>query len=339
MTAVGRRRTLGPADLLDRQLLNLLQSDFPVVAEPFAALAARLGTTEVDVLARIRRLREAGVIRHLNAIVDGAAVGYRSILVALEVDPARIDEAAAVISAHPGVSHNYARDNALNLWFVLAVSPGSDPEATAADLAARAGARRYLLLPALKLFKIAVEFDVVSGRPAARTRHRRPVSSPRAFDGRERALLRVLQEDLPLASRPFAAVAGAASLSEEELLAGAQRLMEEGVIRRFAAVLRHHDAGFESNAMVCWRVPQSRVEEVGEALAASPLVTHCYHRPTYPEWPYAVYSMIHARSRRQCELAVADLARQVGVSDYLLLFSIREYKKERPRYFAEPAPA
>lgn len=336
MTAARQRRAPGPADMLDRQLLNLLQSEFPIVAEPYAALAARLGTNQADVLERMRRLWDNGVIRHLNAIIDGAAVGYRTTLVALEVDPARIDDAAAVISAHPGVSHNYARDNALNLWFVVAVPPGADPAAAAADLAARAGAKRHLLLPALKLFKIAVEFDVVNGRPAARTRRRRSASL-RRFDERERALIRVLQDDLPLAPRPFAAAAQAAGLSEEDLLAGARRLLEEGVIRRFAAVLRHHDAGFEGNGMVCWRVPEGRVDEVGEALAASPLVTHCYHRPTYPDWPYPVYAMIHARNRRECEAAAADLSRQVGVADYLLLFSVHEYKKERPRYFSEPA--
>lgn len=334
MTAA-QQRSAGPADLLDRQLLNLLQSDFPLVQRPFAALAEALHLGENDVLERVRRLRDAGVIRHLNAIFDGPALGYSTTLVALEVDPARLDEAAAVVSAHPGVTHNYARDNGFNLWFVLAVPPGVDVATAARDLAREAGAIRHLLLPSLKLFKIAVQYDVVKGEAASRERPTRRRAEPRPLDERERALVRALQDDLPLEPRPFAALGERTGVSEDELLEGARRLLEQGVMRRYAAVLRHQEAGFEGNGMVCWRVPEERIQEVGEALAASPLVTHCYHRPTHPEWPYPVYSMVHAADRAECERAAAQLSRQAGVPDYLLLFSTREYKKERARYFAE----
>ncbi len=335
MTAARQPRPAGSADLLDRQLLNLLQSDFPLVPRPFAALAATLSTTEDDIVERVRRLRDDGIIRQLSAIFDGPALGYSTTLVALEVAADRLDQAAAVISAHPGVTHNYARDNRFNLWFVLAVPPGVDPAATARDLAHRAGAVHQLLLPSLKLFKIAVQYDVVKGEAAGRERPKHRRAELRPVDDHDRDLVRALQEDLPLAARPFAVLAERAGLTEDELLAGARQLLGQGVMRRYAAVLRHQEAGFEGNGMVCWRVPEDRIPEVGETLAASPLVTHCYHRPTYPDWPYPVYSMIHATSRRDCEHAAAELSRQVGVDDYLLLFSTREYKKERARYFVE----
>jgi len=148
--------------------------------------------------------------------------------------------------------------------------------------------------------------------------------------------VRVLQEDLPITSRPFAVEAEALGVSEEALLAQARAFLDEGVMRRFAAVLRHQEAGFEANGMACWAVPEERIEEVGSILAASPRVSHCYHRPTYPDWPYPLYSMVHSRSREECESIVAGLSRQTGISDYTILFSSKEYKKERVKYFADP---
>ena len=71
-------------------------------------------------------------------------------------------------------------------------------------------------------------------------------------------------------------------------------------MRRFAAVLRHQNAGFTSNGMVCWKVPEERIREVGELAASFPQVSHCYQRPTYPDWPYSLFSMVHSRSDEKC---------------------------------------
>jgi DNA-binding Lrp family transcriptional regulator len=90
--------------------------------------------------------------------------------------------------------------------------------------------------------------------------------------------------------------------------------------------------------MACWAVPEERIDDVAQVLAASPRVSHCYRRPTFPDWPYALFSMVHARSRQQCEGIVAELSRLTGISDYTILYSTREYKKERVQYFVEQGP-
>src|SRR5438876_449429 len=125
------------------------------VERPFAMVADQLGLSEGDVLARTQALRNAGVLRHLSPIFDVFRLGYKSALIAAAVDPARVEEAAAVISAHPGVSHNYAREHRFNLWFVMAIPREHDFEGTANQLAADAGATRCIILPAIRLFKIA----------------------------------------------------------------------------------------------------------------------------------------------------------------------------------------
>src|SRR5687767_14498528 len=105
-------RTVGRIDLdeVDQLLLNTIQTEFPLVSRPFAALGARLGIDEDEVLRRYSRLKDDRIIRQVSAIFDTRKLGYRSSLVATAVNESRVDEAAEIINAHPGVSHNYRRD-------------------------------------------------------------------------------------------------------------------------------------------------------------------------------------------------------------------------------------
>ena len=153
----------------DRTLLDRVQAGVPLVELPFAALAAELGTTEADVLARLARLVEARVLRQIGAIFDTRACGYASALVAARVAPDALEGAAAVVSAHPGVSHCYERDHAWNLWFTLAVPPASrlGLEETVARLGAAAAAESIRALPALRTFKIAARFALDDGEGAS----------------------------------------------------------------------------------------------------------------------------------------------------------------------------
>jgi DNA-binding Lrp family transcriptional regulator len=104
-------------------------------------------------------------------------------------------------------------------------------------------------------------------------------------------------------------------------------------MRRYAAILRHRDVGFTANGMIVWNVPEPRIEEVGEILGAFPQVSHCYRRPVYPDWKYNVFSMVHARSLEAAEKMAVEMSGQIGVSDYKILLSSREFKKERVKYF------
>src|SRR5436305_3895561 len=154
----------------DRELLNAVQWDFPLEPRPYAVLAERLGIEEADVRARVARVKELGVLRQLSAIFDTRALGYQSALVAAKVDPDRVDEAAAVISEHPGVSHNYKRNHAYNLWYTLAVPPGDDIDEHLAVLHHDSGSLVTRKLPTLQLYKIGVKLDMTGATAAdART--------------------------------------------------------------------------------------------------------------------------------------------------------------------------
>ena len=326
-------------DDLDRRLLNEVQGDFPLTAKPFAALAERLEIDESEVMRRLEQARSSGVLRHLSAIFDVFRIGYRSTLVAMHVPDERLDDAAAVISAHPAVSHNYGREHFFNLWFVIAVPRSADMEGIIADLGRRAGSTRTITLPALKLYKIDVEFDMVGGKGQMTRRNGQRSKPRRDLTADEIEIIRQMQSDLALVSEPFVAPAAKLGVSVDELLSRLHAMREEGIMRRFAGVLRHREAGFLANGMACWIVPEERAEEVGEIFSSHPKVSHCYKRPTYDDWPYSTFTMIHAHERAECEAVAAELSGKTGITDYEILYSHTEYKKERVQYFLEDSVA
>ncbi|HEU5393794.1 MAG TPA: AsnC family transcriptional regulator, partial [Candidatus Methylomirabilis sp.] len=325
----------------DKRLLNLLQSDFPLVRRPYAALGERLQAGEEEILARIGRLREEKIIRQISAIFDTRSLGYKSSLVAMRADPARVDEAAAVVNTHPGVSHNYKRNHTFNIWFTIAIPPQKDLEATVKRLHDLARAESTRILPTLRLFKIGVNLDMTGeSNPAAieepvYSDKKREGADPAALTPQEMQAIRELQEDLPLTSAPFDPMAARMGITPEGLFAVAAELGRRGHLRRFAAVLHHRTAGFRANAMGVWKVPESRTDEVGALMGSVRGVSHCYLRPTYPDWPYNIFTMVHGRTVQECEEILGAISRTTGITDFAQLYSTKEYKKTRVRYFTD----
>ena len=318
---------------LDKQLLNAVQKEVPLSPQPFALIAEELGTTEEDVLTRLKRWRdEEGVIRQLSAIFDTRKLGYTSTLVAMHIPKDRIDEAAAIVNAHPGVSHNYERDHEFNLWFTCAVPPGMDLDQHIDRLHELTGSESTRILPTLKMFKIEVRLDMETGVSNADGPPPPKVEIPPLTDDDIRAI-RALQVDMPLVSRPYAEEAKTVGMSEDELLAFAHRFVADGRMRRCAAILRHRRAGFLANGMGVWKMPEEKAQELGYRIASFPQVTHCYQRPVYEDWPYRVFSMVHARDEEKVREVIEGISRETGLDDYRILFSTREFKKTRVPYF------
>ncbi len=329
-------------DIADREISNVIQSAFPLVEEPFEEIGRAVGMSGDEVIRRIEILKRKHVVRQISAIFDTRRLGYKTLLVAMRFPPDRLESAAQVINEHPGVSHNYAREGSYNLWFTLAVPPYESLDDTVEEMAKRTGAETYRLMPTIRFFKIGVNFDMVKNEGAADEYY-----SPDGFDQSdpqawnkavpitdfEVEVVRELQEDMPLEQRPFESMAGRLGISQPELFAAAESLKQRGIMRRYSAVLHHRRAGFKSNAMVVWKVPEERSIEVGNLMAKSPWVTHCYERPTFPDWKYTHFTMIHATSKDKCEEVASQISEQTAIDDYMLLYSTREYKKTRVRYF------
>ncbi len=319
------------------ELLYRMQNAFPLTERPFAALAEELKSDEGTVLETVRQLKEEGIIRQTSAIFDTKRLGYHSSLVAFKVPEERIESAAEVINAHPGVSHNYLRNHDFNIWFTLAVPPDSrlGLQGTIDRLRRHTGAEEAITLPTLKMFKISVKLDTTGKQSKKEKVHRRE-SKPIKMKARHYAVIRELQKDIPIVSEPFRETVQRLNMSYEELFDLAEQLKEAGVMRRFATILNHRKAGFTANAMSVWNVPEERGEELGKKIAEFRAVSHCYLRPKYPNWPYNLFAMVHATSQEACDDVIEEIARETGLTEYGKLYSTREFKKKRLVYF-DPA--
>ncbi|HEX2305093.1 MAG TPA: Lrp/AsnC family transcriptional regulator [Nitrososphaeraceae archaeon] len=325
-------------DPLDKQLLNEIQWTFPLSGRPYLEIATKHGLTEDDVMRRISLMKRSGLIRQINAIFDTRKLGYKSALVAFAVKKGNLDSVALEINKHPGVSHNYERDHEFNMWFTLAVSPDGDLKKDLEHMASLEGVIKFRLLPTLKLYKIGVKLDMVNSDPSKLT----PDDNVKTIDQkkfeltpRDKEFIRELQKDLDVKPRPFDNSANNLGITVDELFKKAVEYESMGVMRRFAAILRHRDVGFTANGMIVWKVQDDKIDEVGYKLASFPQVSHCYRRPVYPDWPFNLFSMIHARTVEAAKKIAIELSNFVGIDDYRILFSSREFKKERVKYFLD----
>lgn len=153
------------------------------------------------------------------------------------------------------------------------------------------------------------------------------------LDDRDRKIINALSGDISGAKQPFRKIADQIGMSEEQVLERVRGYERDGVLRRMGAMIAHRVAGVDANGMIVWNVPENRIEEVGARLAAAPEVTHCYARRRHPEWPYNLYSMVHGFARDECRRVAERLSQEVGIEEYKVVFSTREFKKTSPRYF------
>jgi siroheme decarboxylase len=329
-----------PLDETDKRLMNLLQSSFPLDPRPFDLIAAEAGLGSDEVRARTQRLLDKRIIREITPIFDTRALGYSSMLVAAKVDSDNPQRAARIINGHPGVSHNYLRTHEFNLWFTIATPPDSTLgiDGTLEVLQRLTGAESIRQLPTLVLFKINMNLEMEWGTEALaaevdatppRELERQP------YDELDVEVIRALQGPMRVSDRPFDAAAAQAGMAVDAFLDHLRAMVDRRLLRRVAAILFHRRAGFSANGMGVWRVPEDRILDTGRRMAAVRGISHCYQRPTYPDWPYSVFTMAHGRSKQECDAILDSIADEHDLhgDDRAVLYSSTEYKKVRLHYF------
>ena len=150
----------------------------------------------------------------------------------------------------------------------------------------------------------------------------------------EKMIIASIQGDIPVTERPYLEIANRLAISEERLLAILQDLCQRGVIRRFGATIRHQKSGFAANAMVAWQVDAEQIAEVGAQMSTFSEVSHCYSRMTNGDWPYNLYTMIHAIDEASCHEIARRLAQKTSIATYRLLLRRKELKKTSMQYFS-----
>ncbi|MDQ2939496.1 MAG: Lrp/AsnC family transcriptional regulator, partial [Actinomycetota bacterium] len=325
-----------PLDATDRRLMNLLQSSFPLQREPFELIASEAELALDEVMTRTQRLLDERIIREITPIFDTRALGYSSMLVAARVDSENPQRAARIVNSHPGVSHNYLRTHDFNLWFTIATPPESELglQGTLEALMRETGAESMRQLPTLTLFKINMNLEMEGGTEAlssavAAAPPRELEAQP--YDETDVAVIRALQGPMEVSDRPYDAAADAVGMDPSVFLEHLSGMVDRKLLRRVAAILFHRRAGFSANGMGVWRVPENEIQETGRRMAAFRGISHCYQRPTYPDWPYSVFTMAHGRSKQECDAVLDAIAEECGLAgpDRATLYSSTEYKKVR----------
>jgi DNA-binding Lrp family transcriptional regulator len=317
------------------ELLSIIQKRFPLVSKPFAVIAEELGTDEETIIELISEEKNNKIIRQISPIFDTKRLGYSSSLVSFKVRREDIGKAVDAINSHPGVSHNYEREHTFNIWFTLAVSPDSKfgLKKTVEILAEEANAIEYIMLPTLKLFKISVKLDT-TGNDAKKETVVKPNKKSIELTPLHHRVIALSQNDIPIVSEPFKDIVDELGLTYDAFFSILNELKDAGVMRRFAGILNHRKAGFNANAMVVWDVDDEKGEEIGKKAAEFSAVSHCYLRPKYPNWPYNLFTMVHGKTTEETNGIIREMADEIPHFSRRPLYSTREFKKVRIKYFS-----
>ena len=338
---------------IQKKILNIIQTQFPIDPRPYARVSEGLHSSEAIVLDEVGKMKQAGIIRRIGANFNPAALGYISTLAGASVPCNLLDEFVAEVNGLAGVSHNYGRRHRVNVWFTLTMKQQESIERTIDDLR-----RKYSLpflhsFPAEEIFKLQVNFDF-SGNRQEVSRHptgdSRQYTNPHNFseanvlaepsgrDGlfsRQIALVRRLQEDLPVVSESFNDMSERIAIPVTSILQQIREWKATGLIRRFGASIHHRQAGFTCNAMVVLAVEAQQIEPAGRFLSGFRQVSHCYQRRTIPEWPFQLYAMAHCHSKAELDKLIQQMVEEIHPLRHDVLLSVSEYKKNNIKYFTE----
>jgi len=328
-------------DEIGRHLLNDFQHNFPMVAQPYAEIALRLGITETEVLKRLQDFVHGGLISRVGVVFRPHQVGA-STLAAMAVPADRLESVSQLVNGFDEVNHNYQRAHHWNLWFVVTAGNEQRVNQVLREIELASGLT-VLFLPMLEDYHIDLGFDLSDDATVTTRRaghdpaaSRRYGTSPSRMNEDERnCLVAAVQEGFPLVSRPFAEIARTCAATEAAVIAGIGELRHSGAIKRIGIVVRHHELGYRANAMAVWDVPDHRVASLGRCIGEFPFVTLCYRRARHlPHWSYNLYCMVHGSDHDAVRNRITEIIGHCNLADlpHALLFSERRFKQRGARY-------
>lgn len=341
---------------IEQQILDIIQDGFPIVERPYAAIAEQLGgVTEMQVFEAVENLRTSGVIRRIGGVYDTKRLGLVSRLCAgcvpesdgdfdgaTDRPQTPLEKFAEVVNAVPAITHNYVRSHFYNVWFTIIAESELALQSLVDKLCAESTLHDVHSMPAKRMFKINTVMGKTQGvkHESHGTKIERPNDDSKSISDTDKIRIRLLSGDMPHSLTPFSDLLQETNLNEakqnlDKLLEEARADLISKRMRRFGAVLRHQQAGFPCNAMVCFDVgSEIEASQAGKILAANPHVSHCYERPAFEGFPYNVYGMFHAQSDEELKLFVAEAVAALGNPKFAVLHSVRELKKTSYKYFA-----
>lgn len=342
---------------LEQRLLSVIQDAFPLEERPYRRLAevlnaqeacaggdARGHLAEQVVFEAVENMRRTGVIRRIGGIYDSRRLGFISRLCAGKVTD--LDKFASAVNGIPAITHNYVRSHEYNVWFTAIAESEGEIRAIVDGVRAATDLHDVHILTATKKFKINTVMRVLKENEDSRLRGNDDQGAQfiAALSSSDKARIRIACDDIPHTLTPFADWGVSCEALRDDLV---QKRM-----RRFGAILRHQDAGFAYNAMVCFKLDErletkdersvilsdpwkgESKDPAGAILANKPYISHCYERPAFEGFPYTLYAMMHAQSAEALDRYIREAAESIGNPEYAVLHSVRELKKTSFRFFA-----
>jgi DNA-binding Lrp family transcriptional regulator len=263
-------------------------------------------------------------------LINYRSLGLSSTLVTAHIPKENLPEVVAAVNSLENVSHNYLRTHYYNLWFTLQAASIKETDIMLANLSARFGLD-FHSLPAERVFKLDVRFDPDNQNELLDSTPQIPTYEIVCLSDSEKFLLTKLQTDLDIIARPFDFLCGE-NLAIEDTLRILTELTDKGVIRRIAAVVDHHKLGFVANVLFVAEVGPDRIVEAGSALARFGIVSHCYQRRPFENWPYNLFAMMHSRSMGEIQRTIDKFTQTWKINSFELLPTTAELKKQPIKY-------
>ena len=362
---------------LNQKLLAVIQDGFPLVERPYLRLAemlncdskkdagekcANLVVTEQKVFDDIEKMRASGVIRRIGGVYDSKKLGFISRLCAGKVPASENDfsaehhaqtpmeKFAVVVNDEPAITHNYIRSHEYNVWFTVIAENESAIQTVVDRVCAETDLHDVHVLTATKKYKINTVMGKGTNRHSEDRRSEESSNFLRTLSEADKSRIHITCDDIPHTLTPFKDWGVSCDELREDL---ATKRM-----RRFGAILRHQDAGFPCNAMVCFRLDERRTTsdecELNEmlaesrhsedrraeesskvlALAKQHYISHCYERPSFKSFPYNLYAMMHAQTPEELDGFIRESVALLDNPEYVVLHSLKELKKTSFRFFA-----
>ena len=324
-------------DELSRHFINQFQGGFPLLEQPFASIAAGLDTDESKLISTIQRLLAEGVLSRFGPLYDAVRMGGGLTLAAICVPEKDFDRVAEQVNSLPEIAHNYRREHALNMWFVIATERPEAVAQTIDKIELRTGLPVYNF-PKLQEFYVGLWLLLdAQGRVSTRSFEMPTGKTDVVLDELDRNIIQATQGGFALVSEPFAEVAQITGCDASTVINRLSRMIDNGVIRRIGAVPNHYRLGLKSNGMSVWDVTENRLQALGEQIGKLDFVSHCYQRPRHlPMWRYNLFAMVHGHDGVEVERKISEIADILGedCNAHEVLFSSAILKKSGLRLVA-----
>jgi DNA-binding Lrp family transcriptional regulator len=272
---------------------------------------------------------EEGIIRAFGPVFDVHKLGYGSTLIAAGVENDYIAGLAAAMMDITEITHNYLRDHTFNIWFTISARTAGIMENITGWVRRFPGVLRVLNLPAVEVYKVNAVFGDTMPAPHPS----KPGTGFRSLNDDEKTMVRYFQDRFTIEENPFERAANSLHMSESRIINTINSWLDEGVIRRFGARLDHRSAGYTANCLVAWK--GGDIDSLGRLFASMPRVSHCYRRKPCEEFPYELYTMVHASSERELEDLLFRMTSLAPKTGYITLKTLKELKKTTMKYFVE----